>query len=315
MQGPKMISPPIVMLPPELMRGIISFAVGNPREYHAILALSQASQSFRQAALDLSWLFTEANWDRWPTPLLDLWCKRARTQPLTVSLSLLTIHRLALGGAPELKALLESYSQHWGTLAFEIRLQRSDEDERRIRFVERLLQCACPLLHTINGQAYYSAPSTEFRTLHLRPDCLPSLQTLHLYSIWPLFSASPTSVTELAHTCTRPMHWSPLLDAVKACRHIQRLTIDSWGYHEGNPITFPDASGKVVLPSLTLLELWGLAAKLSPAISQFLSYCDIPKLESLNIWVSARLPGVFRSLCQDLVTHRSCFCHARSQTD
>jgi len=285
------------------MRGIISFAVDKPHEYHAILGLSQLSQSFRQTVLDMSWLFTQADWDRWPTPLLDMWCQRARAQPLTIDLSSRTVHRLTVGQAPELKAMLESYSQHWGTLIFAISPKRPDEDDRCIRFVERLLQCACPLLHTIDGWVYALPPTKFTMTLHLQPDCLPSLQTLHLYNISSVFSTSHTSVTELAQYCSYPGHWSPLLDTVKSCRLIRRLTIGALAYHGENPITLPAASGKAVLPSLTLLELRGLAVNLTPAMSQFLSCCDIPKLESLSIWLSPRFagPGVFKSLCQDLV--------------
>ena len=174
------------MLPPELMRSVISFAVGDPRQHRAILQASQVSQSFRQTVLDMSWLFTNANWGRWPTPLLDLWRQRARTQPLTVSLSPMTIHRLTAGEAPEL-ALLESCSRRWGSLVLEIPLG----DERCIRFVEQLLQCACPLLHTINGTLNGQALSTESTmALYLQPDCLPSLQTLHCTAFGP-FSRHP----------------------------------------------------------------------------------------------------------------------------
>ena len=289
------------MLPPELMRGIISFAVDDPSEHYEILGLSQVSRSFQQTVLDMSWLFTEADWDFWPTPLLDTWCQSAHAQPLAVSLSPLTIHSLTVGEAPELKALLESYSQHWGTLLFKVHPQRSDKDRKYIRFVERLLQCSCPWLHTIDGRTLAHSPSTEFTTLHLRPVCLPSLQTLHLHNIRTVFSASPTSVTELAHNCSYPEHWSPLLEAVKSCRLIQRLTIDALDYYGRNSITSPAASAEVVLPSLTLLELRGLTVNLAPVISQFLSYCDIPKLESLNIWLAPWGAGGFKSLCQDLV--------------
>ena len=291
-----MISSPITMLPPELMRDVISFAVGDPRELHVILRLSQVSQSFRQTVLDMSWLFTKADWNCWSTLLLDLWCQRARAQLLTVLLSPRTIHRLAIGEAPELKALLESYSQRWGTLIFAIQLERSDEDE--IDFVERLLQRPCPLLHTIDGRA-----SAKFAiTLHLQPDCLPSLRTLRLCNILSVFFAPPTSVTELKHTCACPEHWSLLLDIVKDCRLIQRLTIASWEYHV-NPITFPATSGKIVLPSLTLLELWGLVMNRVPAVSRFLSHCDIPKLKNLNIYFGwPTRPRVFKGLCQVLVS-------------
>ena len=310
MQGPKMITSPIAMLPPELIRGIISFAVGYPSEHHTTLQLSQVSHSFRQTVLDMSWLFTEAYWQHWSTPLLDLWCQRARAQPITFFLTSWSIHRLTDGKAPELKALLESHSWHWGTLMFEIYSERPDVTERCIRFMERLLQCACPLLHTIEGSVYDSIYSM---TLPLQPDCFPSLQTLHLDNIWSVFSTSSTSVTELEHSYSCPGHWSPLLDALKGCPLIQKLTIRLHGCYGMHPITSFDASDKVVLPSLTLLEFMGLTVDRVPTVSDLLSYCDIPKLESLNIWYSG--PWLFKSLCRDLVSVLILFLLPRAISD
>ena len=284
------------MLPPELMRGVICFAVRDPGEHRAILRLSQVSQSFRQTVLDMSWLFTEANWDRWPTPLLDLWCRRARAQLITVILDAMTINRLTVGEAPELEALLQSYSQHCGTLIFEISYGAG-----RLHFVERLLQCGFPLLRTISGMEFTCSRGI----FHLHPDCLPSLQTLYLGRIWPIFSTSPTSVTELTCTCTGEEDWSPLLDMVKSCHLIQRLMINSSGYcgrdiYGRDLIVVPAATGKAVLSSLTHLEIEGTVA---PAISQFLNHCDIPKLESLTLRLTQRFgrDWVFEILCQDVV--------------
>ena len=164
--------------------------------------------------------------------------------------------------------------------------------------MERLLQCACPLLHTISGQGLRGHRTT----LHFHPDCFPSLQTLSLGRIWPTFSTSSTSVTELTCTCTNFYDWSPLLDAVKGCHLIQRLIINSSGYSRGDPIAFPAVIGKTVLSSLTHLEIEGMVLVLTPALSRFLDHCDIPKLESL--YVRDRLfaiPGAFESLCQNVV--------------
>jgi len=251
----------------------------------------------------MSWLFTEADWDCWPIPLLDLWCQRARAQPLTISLHELTMYNLEVGWAPELKALLESCSRRWGTLI----LGFSPEfySENTIRFLERFLQRACPLLHTIHGQQRYTDSRT---TLHLYPDYLPSLQTLCLGGIWPIFSTSSTSVTEFTCTCTCEEDWLPLLDAVKGCHLIQKLTINSSGYHKGfgdDLITLSAITDKAVLSSLTHLEIEGMNIDSAPAISQFLSQCDIPKLERLTVRLVRRStkPRVFESLCRDVVRH------------
>jgi len=299
--GTKALSSPIAMLPPELMRGVIRFVVSS-YERHAILQLSQVSRSFRQTVLDMSWLFTIANWDRWSTSLLDLWCQRARAQPLTVSLSEGIIHCLTDGKAPELKALWESYSRHWGTLILQI--CPGADGGGMIRFVERLLQCACPLLRTITiiceGYASSAIP------LHLHPDCLPSLQALYLDGILPISSTSLTSVTEFTFSCQSEKDWLPLLDAVKGCCRIQRLMIGLSDYYGYNPIVFPVATSKAVLSSLTHLEIEGMDVRLTAAaaISQFLGHCDIPKLKSLNVRIRypwSPGPEAFEILCQSLV--------------
>ena len=210
----------------------------------------------------------------------------------------MTLHHLTIGEAPELNTLLESSIRRWGTLILVFCLEISGEES--IGYVERLLQCACPLLRTISGEGYAGSRIT----LNLHSDCLPSLQTLYLDRIWPIFSTSPTSVTELTFTCTCLDDLSPLLDAVKDGHLIQRLRINSSpGYYGDNLTAFPAATGKAVLSSLTHLEIEGMDVKLASAISQFLSYCDIPKLESLTIWLIRWFARrrVFENLCQDVV--------------
>ena len=72
------------MLPIELVREIISLAIPYRDNYHRILRLSQVSKRFRDAILDISGLFTKPDWIRWPVPLLELWCQRARTNPIEI---------------------------------------------------------------------------------------------------------------------------------------------------------------------------------------------------------------------------------------
>ena len=73
------------MLPIELLQDIISLAVPYPRDdYHTTLRLSQVSKRFRDAVLDISRLFTEPKWIRWPVPLLELWCQRACNNPIEI---------------------------------------------------------------------------------------------------------------------------------------------------------------------------------------------------------------------------------------
>jgi hypothetical protein len=56
------------MLPHELTRDIIALAVYGAGDRHTILKLSQVSQQLRRTVLDMSRLFTEADWSDWPCP-------------------------------------------------------------------------------------------------------------------------------------------------------------------------------------------------------------------------------------------------------
>jgi len=285
----------IAALPLELMRDIVSLVVVSADRRDLIMILSQVSQKFRLAVLDMSWLFTEADWNKWPTPFLDLWCQRARIQPLTVYVTSPTIRRLSDGRAPELRALLESCSQRWGSL----RLDINDLGACIAHFLGQFLHRGCPSLHTLslsrNNHAFH--PTS---TIHLQIDRFPLLRALHLDGVWPDFSQPPVSATELAFICEYVEEWTRSLHLVQSCQLIQRLTIDSRGYSVPTN-SFPTT--KVILPSLIYLELRGLGAGTAGVTSRFLGCCDVPNLESLVIqpaldfWVAE----MGKVLCQIVV--------------
>jgi len=99
----KRLSSSVAALPLELIQDIISFTVVSADRRNLIMVLSQVSQKFRLAVLDMSWLFTYADWNNWPTPFLELWCQRARVRPLTIYLTRPTVRRLSDGEGPERK--------------------------------------------------------------------------------------------------------------------------------------------------------------------------------------------------------------------
>ena len=281
-------------LPLELMRDLISFTVVSADQRPSVMILSQVSQRFRLAVLDLSWLFTEADWNNWPSPFLDLWCQRARIQPLTVYLTSPTVRRLSCGVAPELKALLESSSQRWGTLRLNI-----DSAIYSTRFVGELLHHSFPSLQTLNlGCNYHSSVATK--AFHLQIDRFPLLRALHLDGIWPDFS-DPASVTELAFNFGYTEDWSRRLHIVQSCHLIQRLTVDFRRCNLHSPFVFPDPATKAILPSLIYLELREIWAVTADVISQFLCCCDVPNLESLVIRSIIFTAGVSEDLCQSMV--------------
>ena len=290
---------PIAMLPPELMRDIFSFVACTAEWRRATLRLSQVSQGFRRAVLDMSRLFTHADWDHWAPPLLDLWCQRARAQLLTVNLSRWTLHHLSTGKDPLRQALLESLSRRWGTLDLHILFW----DRSVIGLVERLLQCACPALHTLS---LWQPNSAGTMTLRLRLDCLPSLRTLCLSSIPVVFSASPAPVTEVEYHYKDSRDLPRLLGVVSSCNDIQRLTLCNWDFaaYADHSNAFP--ATQVVLPSLTHLSLRGDLAGMIPRMTQFLICCVIPNLENLALQPYRWISRTGDSLCRNVV--RSSFC-------
>jgi len=289
----KRLSSSVAALPLELMRDIISFTVVSADQRDSIMILSQVSQKFRLAVLDLSWLFTDADWNKWPTPFLDLWCQRARIQPLTVYLTNPTICRLDCGEAPQLKSLLESYSQRWGTLRLDI-----DSAADSAPFVGELLHRGCPSLHTLN-LGCNNHPFIAASTIHFQIGRFPLLRALRLDGISPDFSEPPVSVTELAFSCRDTKELPRQLRLVRSCHLIQRLTIDFTRWCRVRYfIPFP--ATKAILPSLIYLELREIWAATPDVISQFLGCCDVPNLESLVIQPGLGA-GMSEGLCQSVV--------------
>jgi hypothetical protein len=273
------LSSPFVTLPHELTRDIISLAVNGAGDRRAILGLSQVSQKLRRTVLDMSWLFTEANWDDWPCPLLELWCRCAGTQLLTICLDDTTISGLSLGATPELQALLESYSPQWGVLYIDVYARNTSD--RVLRLVGQLLEHSSPSLHILDFRC--SGPFIPLSTDRPRLHCLPGLQVLCLKDIWPVFSASPTSVTDLTCVCGDLSDWLHWLDIFGSCQLVQRLILDLTECDGFADEAIMSSTAQLVLPSLRHLEIKGMLENDSSWISRFLSCCDAPNLESMAV--------------------------------
>jgi hypothetical protein len=303
------LSSPFATLPHELTQDIISLVVNGASDRRAILGLSQVSQKLRRTVLGMSCLFTEANWDYWPCPFLELWCQRARTQLLTIYLDNTTISRLNRGAAPELKALLESYSPQWGVLHMDIYLPRN-AIERIIPSVERLLEHLSPSLHTLDLSCNRSSDASAV-PLWLR--CPPGLRVLRLREIWPVFLASPTSLTDLTCVSLNRWRWCRWLDVLRSCRLVERLIVDLMQCKgHAYEVIMPSAA-QVALPSLCHLEIKGMLEEDLPWISEFLSCCDAPNLESMAIQPLDRNTLIGVNGWQIVVRNQFSLPHARFQ--
>jgi hypothetical protein len=181
------------------------------------------------------------------------------------------------GETPELKDLLESYSPQWGVLRMDI----SNANERIVHSVGRLREHSHPSLHTLDLNSYKSFD--RLTTDHLRLHCPPGLRVLCLRGIWPVFSASPSSLTDPACVSYAPRHWTRWLDVLGSCPLVQRLIVDLEDcMGSAGEVIIPSVA-QVALPSLRRLEIEGIMELHLPWFSTFLSCCDAPNLESMAI--------------------------------
>ena len=266
------------MLPIELLQEIISLVVPYPYHHQITLKLSQVSKRFRDAVLGISRLFTKPDWTNWPVPLLELWCQRARTNPLTIYVYDFVLHSV---GEARKRALLESCSSQWGYLHISMRSPR-EKNEIITTGISSLLRCSAPSLHTLVliDHRPYDSTGAQFAL-----DCAPSFRRLDLYNIWPLLPASHTSVTDLSCECLTSRDWLRCQDIVRSCRLLQRLML---GFGDFGPnVDMVDMTTEpnmqTTLTSVVHLELRHVRGGNVATINQFLAHFDMPNLNSLRL--------------------------------
>ena len=264
------------MLPIELLQKIISLAVPDPGDYdyHTILWLSQVSKRFRDAVLDISGLFTDPDWIRWPVPLLELWCQRARTSPITICVYDFVLY--SVGEEARRRALLESCSSQWGQLNIYMASPR-EKNEIIGTGISNLLRCSAPSLHTL---VLYDDRRDDSTGTQFALDCAPTFHTLYLCGMWPLLPASHTSVTDLTCVCKTSRGWLCCQDVIRSCRSLQRLKLE-FGPDYVDMATDPNM--RDTLTSVVHLALWQVGESNVAAICQFLAHFDMPNLSSLSI--------------------------------
>ena len=155
----------------------------------------------------MPWLFTDADWNHWPPPLLVLWCERAQSQLLNVKLNYHAVWRLHGGREPKLTALLESYSSRWGS--FWVNVHSDMNPGTAVTpLVQGLLTHPHPFLHTL--QLLWDRVSNPAigRIALVLPIFLPSLRVLHVEGVQPIFLGPTTSVAEIRCALLFPSDWS-----------------------------------------------------------------------------------------------------------
>jgi hypothetical protein len=268
----------LAMLPYKLVQEIVAYAIITPDQQHRIMWLSHVSKRWREAVLAMPWLFTTADWNAWPCPLVELWCQRAGTQPLNISLGDRAIDQLRDGRGSELMRLLNSCTSRWGELEIcfnDVRLQHEGVAEA----VGRLLRGSAPLLHRLTLFTFKRESGT---TLVVMFDCPPPLN-VSLSGVWASFGACSTSVTDLTLQLSRMDALSRVADVVSSCPLIQKLKLDFAYYSEGH-FGFTDTrTTQAMLSSLVHLELHNIRTNFVKDIGQILRRFNIPNLNSITV--------------------------------
>jgi hypothetical protein len=266
----------LAMLPYELVQEIVPYMIVTPDHRHRVMRLSRVSKRWREAVLAMPSLFTTADWNAWSYPLVELWCQRAGTQPLNISLGDRAIDRLRNERGSELMCLLKSCTSRWGELQIHfnnVRLQHDGVAEA----VGRLLRGSTPLLHRLT---LVTQRRENESTLFVRLDCPPPLN-VSLSGVWALFGAHSTSVTDLTLQLSRADRLSRVVDVLNSCPLIQRLKLDLEYYSEGL-IDFTHTT-ETMLPSLVHLELHNIRTNFVTDIGQILRCFNIPDLKSITV--------------------------------
>jgi len=271
-------SSPLAMLPYELVQEIVSYVVVTPGQQHEIMRLSRVSKRWHEAVLGMPWLFTMANWNAWPHPLIELWCQRAGTQSLNISLGDQAICQLWSERDSKLMSLLHSCASRWGKL--EIHFEDVGMMHKSVvEAVGRLLHRSTPSLHRLT--LFTRGPQYEYvPTLPVMLDCPPPL-TVSFSGVWVSFGDRSTSVTDLTLQLSRSDQLSRVADILNNCPLIQRLKLDLKCYSEG----FVDftRTTQMMLPSLVHLELLNIKTRFMADIGQILRCFDIPNLDSITV--------------------------------
>ena len=287
-------SSPLAMLPYELIQEIVDLIV-TPHQRHDIMRLSRVSKRWQEAVLGMPWLFTTADWNTWSYPLIELWCQRAGTQSLNISLGDRAIRQLLPGErGSQLMCLLNSCASRWGELEIRlesVRLKREGVTEA----VGRLLQGSTPLLRHLT---LFTERRENKTMLSAMLDC-PPLLNVSLSGVWVSFRACSTSVTDLTLHLSRSDQLSRIVDVLKNCPLIQRLKLDLEGYSEEDLIDFTRTKRRM-LPSLVHLELHDITMDGARDIGQILCCFNIPNLNSLTLVRSTDshlLPSLVSAVC------------------
>lgn len=163
---------PTLSLPAELLREIFGYT--SPTDHDEVLALMSVCSTWRNAVLDITALFTSAEWDFWPVWLLRLWCQRAGQIGLEVVLNQEGIHRALADD--QYASLVDDTNPRWQELFLEF--DQSDESGNTGDAHTLLSRWKCPQLRILVLSELEDEGQTDI--FILPDDFAPDLEELML---------------------------------------------------------------------------------------------------------------------------------------
>lgn len=281
-------SSPCGTMPVEILHKIFYNAVGDPGNHQTIRSIAGVSELWRDVVLSMSPLFVQADWDRWPTSLLELWCARANRRPLTVKLGELGVTRIVQQQPSDFCRLLDSTKAAWEVL--DVRMGHIGQSERDA-LVEVLLDNDLVSLQHLRLNIPLSYASSIAPIIPMRAD-LPMLREVYLEGV-AIHSTRSSMLRHAAIKLSTLLSWSDWTPVLHPLSGITTLSLTSI-----RPANL-SLHSRLELPELTELRLESSSS--DGTIANLLGSLSLPKTHSLVLqdiiyYTSSDIPNALVSI-------------------
>lgn len=258
-----------VGLPVELLESVVNYAAG-PERHRTIIYLSHVCSRWRSIVLGERSLFTHADWNRWPTWLLELWCSRSRGAPLTIELRSRALERIEDAGEERYSQTLLATKPFWESIRVE---GSASLDPARYDF---LFSSPLPSLCQLE---FHSTTLSFRKPIQFTILSSPHLRTLSVTGTVPRSEQSLSELRELTLVPTFRTPWYMWTEILRSVPSLVCLTLTSTAG------LMMDLSGRhFTLPSLTSLVLMHERQPRSPPLfTSLLSVFSFPNLKSAKL--------------------------------
>lgn len=264
-------SSPCGVLPVELLREIFSYAIGDPSNHRGIMRISCVCEFWRAVVTDAPGFFIRANWDSWPSWLLESWCSRANGQPLTIQLGELGSTKALQPSQSEYRRVLQSTKAAWECL--EVQIGHITTSERDV-LGSLLFDDELPSLRRLRVAVPRWSSLTYPTIIPIRAD-LPTLQHLVLDGVAVRPFKQSLTLTHITINLSSSLSWSEWTQNIQLFAGITNLALTN--IRPGNLL----GHSLLELPSLT--ELLLESSPNDRTISSLFRSISIPNAHSVTL--------------------------------